>query len=99
MRTDQFRRNGEAQARYRPAGSSRKGLEQMLSGAGREAGPGIRNLNDNHPALRRPVSSDLIAQRIVRRPRFHCLRGVAGEVQEHPENLVVVGVNLQTPLD
>src|SRR5262249_26075399 len=64
-----------------------------------EPRPGVGDLDHHDGALSAARDADLIARRIVGRAGFECLHGVARQVVEHAQKLVVVGVDREAALD
>ena len=60
---------------------------------------GVRHLDHHHGALAPAGDADLIARRIVRRPRLQRLHGVARQIEQHAKKLVGIGIDNQAALD
>ena len=91
-----------AMARPRPApprGRALERLEQMRARLVGNARPGVGDLDHHHAAFAPAGDADLVARRIARAARLQRLHGVARDVDQHAEQLVVVGIDRQPALD
>jgi hypothetical protein len=99
MGAHQFGRDREAQPGAAGARRALEGLEQMLARLGGEAGAGVGDVDDHHRAFAPAGDADLVARRVVGLARLQRLHGVAGEVDQHAQQLIVVGVDHQAAFD
>src|ERR1700722_12072255 len=91
--------DGEAEAASAGARRALERLEQVLTRFFGEAGPRIRYLDHDDGALAPSGNTDLITAGIARIAALQRLQGIARQIEQDAEQLIVVGLDDELPLD